>query len=112
MSEEGVKFENIIASHLLKFCQFLVDSQGLKANLWYLRDVEKREVDFLVTVDDKPWFCVEVKTSYKSIPNSLIYFKEKLQIPFTYLVIKEEDVDLLRNNIRIISASKFLTALV
>jgi len=112
LDDEGVKFENMIASHLLKFCQFLFDSQGLKANLWYLRDIEKREVDFLVTVDDKPWFCVEVKGSYNTIPSSLIYFQKRLNIPFTYLVIKEEDIDLLKDNIRVISASKFLTALV
>lgn len=110
LSGEAEKFENMIASHLLKFCHFLVDSQGIKANLYYLRDIEKREVDFLVTVDEKPWFCVEAKTSFKGIPVSLIYFKERLKIPFTYQVVKEENVDFLKDNIRAISASKFLTA--
>ncbi|MBU0694527.1 MAG: ATP-binding protein [Candidatus Omnitrophica bacterium] len=109
---EGERFENIVASHLLKFCHFLVDSQGYKANLYYLRDIEKREVDFLVTIDEKPWFCVEVKTSFKEIPSHLRYFKEKLKIPFVYEVVKEEGIDFLKDNIRVISASKFLTALV
>ena len=102
----------MIASHLLKFCHFLVDSQGIKANLYYIRDIEKREVDFLVTVDGKPWFCVEAKTSFKRIPVSLIYFKERLKIPFTYEVVKEENIDFLKDNIRVISASKFLTAFI
>ncbi len=109
---EAEKFENIIASHLLKFCHFLVDSQGIKANLYYLRDIEKREVDFLVTVNEKPWFCVEAKTSFSEIPASMIYFKEKLGIPFTYEVIKEDNADFLKDNIRVISASKFLTAFI
>ena len=75
-----------------------------------MRDIEKREVDFLVTVNEKPWFCVEAKTSFKKVPASLIYFKEKLKIPFTYEVVKEKNVDFLKDNIRVISASKFLTA--
>lgn len=112
LRDEARKLENITASHLLKFCHFLFDSQGIKAGLYYLRDIEKREVDFLVTVDDKPWFCLEVKTTAKDIPSSLRYFKNKLNIPFSYLVVKEEDVDFLKDGVRFISASKFLTAFV
>lgn len=110
--DEAAKFENLVAAHLLKFTHFLADSQGFKTGLYYLRDIEKREVDFLVTVDKEPWFCVEVKLGLKGVPNSLRYFKERLKIPFNYLVVKEEGVDILKDNIRIISASKFLTALV
>jgi hypothetical protein len=40
---------------------FFQDSQGQRVNLHYLRDTQGREVDFLVTVDDKPWFAVETK---------------------------------------------------
>jgi hypothetical protein len=112
IKDEGIKFENMLASHLLKYCQFLFDREGLKANLYYIRDIEKREVDFLVAIDNKPWFCVEAKSSFKNIPISLRYFKEKLKVPFVYEVVKEEDVDYIKDNMRIISASKFLTAFV
>lgn len=106
------KLENMIALHLLKFCHFLYDTQGYKANLHYLRDAEKREVDFLVTIENKPWFCVEVKSSFKSIPSSLKYFAQKLKIPFVYEMVKEENIDYIKDNVRIISADKFLTAFV
>ena len=33
--------------------------EGYRVGLHYLRDVDKREVDFLVTVEGKPWFAVE-----------------------------------------------------
>ncbi len=112
IKEEGIKFENMISSHLLKYCHFLLDKEGYKANLHYLRDVEKREVDFLVAIDNKPWFCVETKISFKDIATSLRYFKDKLRIPFAYQVVREEDVDYIKGDIRIISASKFLTAFV
>ncbi|MBU0709779.1 MAG: ATP-binding protein [Candidatus Omnitrophica bacterium] len=112
VNDEDAKFENMVASHLLKFCHFLFDAEGYKAQLYYLRDRAQREVDFLVAVDDKPWFCLEAKNSFRGIPSSLIHFSKALKIPFAYEVVKEDGVDLIKSNIRIISASKFLSALV
>jgi len=112
IEDENVKMENMIASHLLKFCHFLSDAEGFDARIYYLRDREQREVDFLICVAAKPWFCVEVKNAFRDIPHSLKYFSAKLKIPFSYEVVKEENVDFLKEDIRVISASKFLTALV
>lgn len=112
IAEEGVRLENMIALHLLKFCNFLYDAQGHKAQLHYIRNLEQREVDFLVTIDRKPWFCVEVKATAKNMVPSLKYFGERLRIPFMYQVVKEEDVDCRKDDIRIISADKFLSGLV
>ena len=55
----------MIASHLLKFCGFLSDAHRIKAKLHYIRDKEQREVDFLISIDNKPWFCVEVNCPLK-----------------------------------------------
>lgn len=112
IQDDGRRFENMIALHLLKFCHFLFDVEGYKAQLYYIRDAEKRESDFLVTIDNKPWFCVEAKTSFQGIDASLRYFNIRLKIPLVYQVVKEEGIDLIKDAIRIISASKFLTALV
>jgi len=112
ITDTASRLENMIALHLLKFCHFLYDTQGYKTNLYYLRDTEKREVDFMVTVDNKPWFCTEVKSSFKEVPSSLKYFAEKLKVPLVYQVVKEEKTDYVKGNVRIISADKFLTAFV
>ncbi|MFH1771821.1 MAG: ATP-binding protein [Candidatus Omnitrophota bacterium] len=112
VKDENIRLENMIASHLLKFCHFLFDVQGYKAQLHYLRDREQREVDFLVSVDKKPWFCVEVKSVFKKVPASLRYFGSRLKVPFVFEVIKEENIDFIKENTRIISASKFLSGLV
>lgn len=111
VEDESIRLENMVALHLLKFCHFLIDTEGYKSQLYYLRDKEQREVDFLVTVGNKIWFCVEVKASYKEIPSSLRYFASKLNIPFVYEVVGENGVDFLKDNIRVISVSKFLSAL-
>jgi len=112
LENKGVRLENMIASHLLKMVHFLQDVDGYKVGLNFLRDIEGRETDFLITVNKKPWIAVEVKLSDKRVSKHLKYFKEKLKIPFTYQVIGESNVDIWQNNIRVISADKFLSGLV
>lgn len=112
IENESARFENLIASHLLKFVHFLYDYHGYKAELYFLRNVDKKEVDFLVTVDQKPWFCVEVKLNDTQIASPLYYFRERLNIPFVYQVINKQNVDLIKDNIRIVSADRFISGLI
>ena len=62
----GAKTENFIASHLLKAIHFWTDYGFGHCELYFIRDKEKREVDFLVTKNKKPWFLVEAKHSNNS----------------------------------------------
>jgi predicted AAA+ superfamily ATPase len=109
--EPGARFENLIASHLLKWVHFTCDYEGYKIELYFLRDVDKREVDFLVVLDKKPWFAVEVKLSHANVSPALYYFKEKLKIPYVFQVVKTPGVDRLLDGVRVISAGRFLAAL-
>ncbi len=112
VSGEAARFENLIASNLLKLVHWLRDREGYKAELYFLRDEAQREADFLVTVDERPWFAVEVKLQELSASPHLRYFREKLKIPFSYQVIKKSGVDVLSEGTRILSADKFLLALI
>lgn len=114
IKDESARFENLIGSHLLKFVHYLYDSFGTDAKLMYLRDIQKREVDFVLVIDGKPVTAIEVKMKDKKISTPLKYFARKLKIPFVYQVIFEEGVDYQSKNddIRVISADKFLTALI
>jgi predicted AAA+ superfamily ATPase len=111
INDEAIRFENCVASHLLKLTHFLQDYEGYKANLYFLRSAEKKEVDFLLTIDEKPWFAIEAKMNDTNVSSSLYYFKEKLQIPFCYQVIKKTNVDSLIKNVRVVSADRFLGGL-
>ena len=42
----------------------------------------------------------------------LDYFKEKLKIPFAYQVVKQSGVDNFNNGVRVVSANRFLEALI
>lgn len=112
LSNEGAKFENLVAAHLLKFADFLQNTQGYKSQIYYLRDPEGREVDFLFTVDNRPWFAVEAKLEAGKVSPALLYFSKKIQIPFLFQVTQVPNIDEFRQGIRIISADKFFTALV
>ncbi|KFO68576.1 hypothetical protein ER57_03145 [Smithella sp. SCADC] len=108
----GAKLENVVASHLLKLCHYLHDVDGYKTDLCFLRDIDGREVDFLVTNNGRPWFAVEVKSSSKDILKSLTYFGNKLDIPFLYQIVDERNIDIRKDKIRILSMEKFLLSLV
>ncbi|WP_371256179.1 DUF4143 domain-containing protein [Rickettsia endosymbiont of Ixodes scapularis] len=84
----GARYENFIANHLLKFCHFWSDLGFGEYELYFIRDKQKKEVDFLVTKNNKPWMLVEAKTSSNQELNSnLKYFQELLNCPFAFQVV-------------------------
>ncbi|MBI5594586.1 MAG: ATP-binding protein [Elusimicrobia bacterium] len=111
VADEAARFENLMASHLLKLAHWLHDRDGYKVGVHFLRDDARREVDFLVTSDGKPWFAVEVKTQDQEVSANLRYFRRKLDIPFSYQVLKKTGVDVFKDGVRVVSADKFLPAL-
>ncbi len=112
IDEEASGFENMIASHLLKLVHFLYDYEGYRTGIYFLRDVDKREVDFIVTEKEKPWFALEVKLNDTNPSKRLKYFADRLKIPYLYQVVKKKDVDKFIGGVRVVSADKFLAALV
>ncbi|MEX2130835.1 MAG: DUF4143 domain-containing protein, partial [Pseudohongiellaceae bacterium] len=84
--EPGPRFENLVACQLLKFCHWQEDVLGHRMELRFLRDTDKREVDFVVVQDKKPLFAVECKTGEKSASPALKYFAERVNIPMFYQV--------------------------
>lgn len=65
-----------------------------------------------MSVDDKPWIAVEAKLNDVNILPHLHYFKEKLNIPFVYQVIKKEGIDNFIKGVRVVSADRFLAGLI
>lgn len=61
VANEAARFENLVANHLRKACDFWTDSGEGQFELFFIRNKEKQEIDFLVTRDRQPWLPVEVK---------------------------------------------------
>ncbi len=92
LEDKGARTENFFASQLLKAVHYWTDTGLGNYELFYLRDKNQREVDFLVTRDNNPWFMVEVKSSGKRTLNpSLEYYKEKLQVDHAFQVALDLD---------------------
>ena len=75
LADPGRRSETFVACHLLKAVEGWTDLGYGAFDLFYLRDKEKREIDFLVTRDGKPWFLVEVKTADTHLSPALAYFQ-------------------------------------
>jgi uncharacterized protein len=99
VEDPGARFENMVASHLLKFCHYQEDVEGHKMELRYIRDTDKREVDFVVIKDKKPLFAVECKLSNKTISPHIFYFYSRLNIPRYYQVCLEGEVKSIQDEI-------------
>lgn len=75
IADEGRRAETFVACHLLKAVESWEDAGLGRFALHYLRDKQKREVDFVVVRDGKPWFLVEVKQSDTQLSPSLAYYQ-------------------------------------
>jgi uncharacterized protein len=82
----GPRFENLVASHLLKLCHFREDTEGVRMDLRFLRDTDGREVDFVVLQGKTPLFAVEVKTGEDAVSPAIRYFRQRTTIPRWYQV--------------------------
>lgn len=74
---EPARFENLIASHLLKWVHFEQDAQGRDLELRYFRDSDGREVDFVVVEGRAPRLLVECKWGESDVDRSLRYLKNR-----------------------------------
>ena len=72
----------------------------------------RSEVDFLVTINRKPWFAVEAKLAETAIDPSLVHFRERLKIPFVYQVVLQATRDFVQDEVRCLPAATFFSALI
>lgn len=75
--DEGARFENLVACHLLKWVHFEQDTVGRELELRYFRDVDRREVDFVVTDERAPILLVECKLADREVERGLRYLKAR-----------------------------------
>jgi predicted AAA+ superfamily ATPase len=109
----ATRFENLVACHLFKWCNFMEDTQGVDVELRYFRDTDKREVDFVIVKEGQPHWFVECKTSDVSVSRSLLYLKRKYPKVKAYQLCLEKDINVRhKEGITICNAVHFLKDLV
>lgn len=106
----GARFENFVATCLLKHVLAKIDYQAANYSLKYLHTKEKHEVDFALIRDNSIEKIIEVKNADQSISPGLRYFHQKYNLPAVQMV-KELKREKIENGIEIIKGLNFLQSL-
>ena len=105
---ESARFENYVAVELKVWTDLWTDSGAGEFDLYYIRDRDGRETDFLITKGSVPWLLVEVKLSSSKIDyhhkkNSAVLGN----IPFVQVLQENNIAEKYENGIYQMSASRF-----
>ncbi len=111
VADVGARAETLVACHLLKAVEGWTDLGFGEFELRYLRDKMKREVDFLVVRDRKPWFLVEVKAADTGLSPALGLFQAQTKAAHAFQVVMDlpfEPVDCFQTNGPVVVPAKTL----
>ena len=89
VTDDAARFENLVACHFLKLVHYEQDTGGRNLELKYFRDTDGREVDFIITEDNKMIMAAEVKLKARDISKNLLYLKRKFPQVKAYQIHSE-----------------------
>ena len=113
IADRAARFENLVALHLLKWIHHEQDVRGRDLDLRYFRDVDGREVDFVVTERAAPTHLIEVKWNDRPPDRGLRYLSERFPAADAYqLSATGSDDYRTPDGIRVQPALPFLCGLV
>jgi len=116
IENKGARFENLVASHLLKYCDFLTDTGIGNFELRYIKNKEKFEIDFLILRNKKAFLAIEAKLSDSHPSPSWNKFLSHLNCPFGIQLVKKPQIHKVHeypdHKILVMSAADFLQNLV
>ena len=112
--ESPARLENQIAANLHRCCLVLTDMGYGDFGLHYLRTLDKKEIDFVLTKGNRPILAVEVKSRKESLSGTLEsrdkWFKDS-PCAGVQVVDKRNVLRKYSDNTWIVSAERFLCAL-
>lgn len=110
--DPAIRFENLVASMLLKYCHHHEDWEGESMALHFMRDARRREIDFVVVKNGKPLFAVECKSGERKLSKNIPYFAPRTNIPTFYQVhMGEKDVEYPQHRARLLPITTLATML-
>lgn len=109
--DEGARFENAVATMLLKHVQFNIDARGRSYGLHYLRTKDGAEVDFALSHDEQLTHLVECKLADASPHRALGAFAARLPQVQAVQLVRELRQEEQRGLVRVTSAAAWLAAL-
>lgn len=110
LNDGGARLENLVATTLLKRLHFIEDYHGHRCSLYYIRDKEGREVDFVTVINNEVVDLIEVKTTDSGISSSLKYYANKLKPKQAVQLVANLTRSYDKDNIRVLSPVEFFNA--
>ena len=112
VTDPAARFENMVASHLLKSIHYWNDIGAGTFELCFARTKEKKEIDFVILSDRKPAVLIEVKEfDLEPSQNFELFGKKPGAAVPRIQIVRSPKVDRIVRGVRIVSAEKFLAAL-
>jgi len=109
--DEGLRFENLVATALLKHVQWQHDTQGKEVALHYIRTKDGAEVDFATSHKGQITHLVECKLSDEKPHKALQRFAQELAPVQALQVVRNARHGYLVGHVRIEHAPTFLNQL-
>ncbi len=92
IGDEGARFENLVALHLLKTVKTWEAMGQGPISLHYVRDKEKREVDFCLVEKNKPLLLIECKATDEELSPHLLYFQRRFRVPVAIQLLHKPNI--------------------
>lgn len=86
VADPGTRFENMTALLLKRWVHFATETGHGDFELNYIRDQDRREVDFLIIKDRNPHLLFEAKHSDTAFTSPALHYHHKLQVPLIQVV--------------------------
>ena len=111
LGDDGIRFENLVACHLLKLQQWRQDTRGMAVDLHYVRTKDGAEVDFALSAGDTLTDLVECKLGDVKPHSALARFAEQWPQAQAIQLVREckAEADVVRLQVR--EAAPWLAAL-
>lgn len=111
IGDEGIRFENLVACHLLKQAQWQQDTRGAAVDLHYIRTKDEAEVDFALSEGNTLTHLVECKLSDTKPHRALARFAEQWPQAQAVQLVRECRVESDVGRLQIRDAAPWLAAL-
>ena len=109
--DEGLRFENLVATALLKQVQWQHDVQGKEAGLHYIRTKDGAEVDFVLSEKNQLTQLVECKLSDEKPHRALLRFAQEQAPMQAVQVVRNARHSYALGSIQIAAAPDYLMGL-
>ena len=107
IDSKGTRFENYVACELRSRLMLWGDATGDDFSLFYIRNKQKQETDFLVVRNDSPWLLVESKLTDGPIERHHLENMSALQnVPFVQVCLEPGIASMQKRNAYRISACR------